>query len=167
MNSKWTAILAIAALGGCATASAEDPRTGAVPLANVPEPAAYDVGPVAATRAAIARIERIDPRVGSVIAIDPTAIEQARRVAAQRLSGPLAGTPVLIKDNIEVAGPLPTTAGSLALANNITNRDAPLVARLRSAGAVILGKTNLSEWANFRSSRSISGWSFFILLMAR
>src|SRR5205085_8574178 len=62
-------------------------------------------------------------------------------------------------DNIEAAGPLPTTAGSLALANNVTNRDAPLVARLRAAGAVILGKTNLSEWANIRSTRSISGWS--------
>jgi amidase len=66
---------------------------------------------------------------------------------------------VLIKDNIEAAGPLPTTAGSLALANNVTNRDAPLVARLRAAGAVILGKTNLSEWANIRSTHSISGWS--------
>jgi amidase len=66
---------------------------------------------------------------------------------------------VLIKDNIEVAGPLPTTAGSLTLAANVTNRDAPLVARLRAAGAVILGKTNLSEWANIRSTHSISGWS--------
>ena len=75
------------------------------------------------------------------------------------MRGPLAGEPVLIKDNIEVAGPLPTTAGSLALANNVTNRDAPLVARLRAAGAMILGKTNLSEWANIRSSNSISGWS--------
>lgn len=67
--------------------------------------------------------------------------------------------PVLIKDNIETADPMPTTAGSLALANNVTRRDAPLVARLRAAGAVILGKTNLSEWANIRSSHSISGWS--------
>jgi amidase len=112
-----------------------------------------------ATRAAIARIQRIDPPLGSVIALDPTALEQARRIDASHAWGILGGEPVLIKDNIEVAGPLPTTAGSLALANNVTNRDAPLVARLRAAGAVILGKTNLSEWANIRSNHSISGWS--------
>ena len=159
MTSKWAAVLAIAALGGCATASAEDPRMGGIPITNVIEPAAYDVGPVAATRAAIARIERIDPQLGSVIAIDPTAIDQARLIEARGLRLPLAGVPVLIKDNIEVAGPVPTTAGSLALANNVTNRDAPLVARLRGSGAIILGKTNLSEWANIRSSNSISGWS--------
>ena len=64
-----------------------------------------------------------------------------------------------MKDNVEVAGPIATTAGSLALAGNITNRDAPLIARLRAAGAVILGKTNLSEWANIRSDNSTSGWS--------
>jgi amidase len=110
-------------------------------------------------RGALERIARIDPQVGSIIAVDPTAIDQARRVDAGNLRGPLAGQPVLIKDNIESAGPLPTTAGSLALANNVTNRDAPLVARLRAAGAVIVGKTNLSEWANIRSTRSISGWS--------
>jgi amidase len=86
-------------------------------------------------------------------------MDQARRIDASGARGPLAGRPILIKDNIESAGPLPTTAGSLALANNVTNRDAPLVARLRGAGAVILGKTNLSEWANIRSNHSISGWS--------
>lgn len=110
-------------------------------------------------RGALERIARIDPAIGSVIAVDPTAIDQARRIDAGNLRGPLAGQPVLIKDNIESVGPLPTTAGSLALANNVTNRDAPLVARLRGAGAVIVGKTNLSEWANIRSNRSISGWS--------
>src|SRR5690348_9959042 len=108
---------------------------------------------------AIQRIEKVDPLIGSVIAIDPSAPDQARRVDAGAVRGPLAGEPVLIKDNIETAGTLPTTAGSLALANNVTNRDAPLVARLRAAGAVIVGKTNLSEWANIRSTRSISGWS--------
>jgi amidase len=110
-------------------------------------------------RAALERIARIDAKLHSVIAVDPTAIDQARHVDSSGLRGPLAGQPVLIKDNIESAGPLPTTAGSLALTNNVTNRDAPLVARLRQAGAVIVGKTNLSEWANIRSTRSISGWS--------
>ncbi len=110
-------------------------------------------------RAALTRIARIDPQLRSVIAIDPTAIDQARHIDGRGLRGPIAGSPVLIKDNIEAAGPLPTTAGSLALANNVTNRDAPLVSRLRAAGAVIVGKTNLSEWANIRSNRSISGWS--------
>ena len=111
------------------------------------------------TRAALDRIARIDRSLNSVIALDPTALDQARRVDAGQLRGPLAGQPVLIKDNIETLGPLPTTAGSLALINNVTNRDAPLVARLRAAGAVIIGKANLSEWANIRSTRSISGWS--------
>jgi amidase len=110
-------------------------------------------------RAALERIARVDPQLHSVIAVDPTAIDQARRIDSGNLRGPLAGQPVLIKDNVESAGPLPTTAGSLALANNVTNRDAPLVARLRAAGAVIVGKTNLSEWANIRSNHSISGWS--------
>jgi len=126
---------------------------GASAAAAQPPPAEANV------RAALERIARVDPQLHSVIAVDPTAIDQARRVDASNLRGPLAGQPVLIKDNIEVAGPLPTTAGSLALANNVTNRDAPLVARLRSAGAVIVGKTNLSEWANIRSNNSISGWS--------
>ncbi|GAC1586967.1 MAG: amidase [Sphingomicrobium sp.] len=112
-----------------------------------------------AAREAIARVRRIDPVINAVIALDPTAIAQARRVDANGLLGPLAGVPVLLKDNIEAAGPLPTTGGSLALIDNVTNRDAPLVTRLRQAGAVILGKANLSEWANIRSSHSISGWS--------
>jgi amidase len=122
-------------------------------IAQVPRPAEANV------RAALERIARIDPELHSVIAVDPTAIDQARRIDASNGRGPLAGEPVLIKDNIELAGPLPTTAGSLAHENNVTNRDAPLVTRLRAAGAVILGKTNLSEWANIRSTRSISGWS--------
>ncbi|HEX8840495.1 MAG TPA: amidase [Sphingomicrobium sp.] len=126
---------------------------GSAASAQAPLPAEANV------RAALARIAHIDPQLHSVIAIDPTAIEQARRVDAGNLRGPLAGQPVLIKDNIESIGPLPTTAGSLALANNVTNRDAPLVARMRAAGAVIVGKTNLSEWANIRSTHSISGWS--------
>ncbi|MBL37900.1 MAG: amidase [Xanthomonadales bacterium] len=110
----------------------------------------------------IARIELLNPELNAVIAIDPTARAQARaldaRLAAGDWAGPLHGIPVLLKDNIETRDQ-PTTAGSLALADNVTGRDAPLVARLRAAGAVILGKANLSEWANFRSERSSSGWS--------
>ena len=110
------------------------------------------------TLEAIERIRRIDPQIGAVLAIDPTAIEQARQVDQRFQVGPLAGQPVLIKDNVEMAG-LPTTAGSLALKDNFTGRDAPIVARLRGAGAVLIGKTNLSAWANIRSANSISGWS--------
>ena len=112
-----------------------------------------------ATRDALRRIQQLNPKINAVIAVDPTAITQARVLDKGRARGPLFGMPILIKDNIESKGPLPTTAGSLALANNVTNRDAPLVARLRAAGAVIVGKTNLSEWANIRSNNSISGWS--------
>jgi len=123
-------------------------------------PAAAPVGRAQSNvQAALQRIRTIDPQLHAVLAVDPTAMDQARAVDARNVSGPLAGEPVLIKDNIESAGPRPTTAGSLALANNVTNRDAPLVARLKAAGAIIVGKTNLSEWANIRSSHSISGWS--------
>ncbi len=113
-----------------------------------------------ATVAALARIAAVDPAVNAVLALDPTALDQARALDRQRrVRGPLFGLPILIKDNIETAGPLATTAGSLALAGNVSGRDAPLVARLRAAGAVVVGKANLSEWANIRSSASISGWS--------
>jgi amidase len=120
---------------------------------------------VALTRAYLRRIERLDrtgPQLQSVISVNPEALAQARALDAERkagrVRGPLHGVPILIKDNIETRE-LPTTAGALALADNRTQRDAPLVARLRAQGAVILGKTNLSEWANYRSTRSISGWS--------
>jgi amidase len=112
------------------------------------------------TRAAIKRINALNPKLNAVIAIDPTAIEQARALdRMRRARGPIFGMPILLKDNIEAKGPLATTAGSLALKDNVTNRDAPLVANLRAAGAVIVGKANLSEWANIRDDNSISGWS--------
>jgi amidase len=112
------------------------------------------------TRNALRQIETLNPRLNAVIAVDPTALDQARALdRMRRARGPLFGMPILIKDNIETSGPLPTTAGSLALADNVTGRDAPLVARLRQTGAVIVGKANLSEWANIRSTDSISGWS--------
>ena len=115
------------------------------------------------TRRYLARISRLNPRLHAVITINPQAIEEARLSDSRRrqgtVRGPLDGIPILIKDNIDVAGGMPTTAGSLALRENVPQRDAWLVAQLRRAGLVILGKANLSEWANIRSSHSISGWS--------
>ena len=113
----------------------------------------------AAARAERAARQATDAGTNAVIAWDPTAPQQAQRINASGIAGPLVGRHILIKDNIEVAGPLPTTAGSLALVNNVTNRDAPIVARLRAAGMIIIGKANLSEWANIRDNGSISGWS--------
>lgn len=117
------------------------------------------------TQAYLDRIEALDrkgPTLRSVIAVSPNALDQARASDARRKAGkslgPLDGVPVLIKDNIDTQE-LPTTAGSLALVDNHTHRDAPVVALLRAQGAVILGKTNLSEWANIRSNNSMSGWS--------
>ena len=121
---------------------------------------------VAITQAYLDRIAAIDdsgPMLNAVIATMPDALEQAVKadadLAAGNIRGPLHGVPILVKDNIEAKGNVPTTAGSLALVNNVTNRDAPLVAGLRKAGAVILGKANLSQWANIRSNNSTSGWS--------
>jgi amidase len=119
----------------------------------------------ALVEAYLGRIDSVDRAGGlnSVIVINPDARGIARALDAERAAGktrgPLHGIPVLVKDNIDTLDPMPTTAGSLALAENLTGRDSPLVARLRAAGAIILGKTNLSEWANIRSSASVSGWS--------
>ncbi len=111
----------------------------------------------------IAAMDRKGPTLRSVITVNPDAIAQAKALdverRAGRMRGPLHGVPVLIKDNIETADRMATTAGSLALKDNVTGRDAPVVAALRAAGAVILGKTNLSEWANIRSTHAMSGWS--------
>lgn len=111
----------------------------------------------------IEKLDRAGPTLNSVITLNPHALADAAVRDAERgahhAHGPLQGLSILVKDNIEVSGPMATTAGSLALKDNVTNRDAPLIARLREAGVIVLGKTNLSEWANFRSTRSISGWS--------
>jgi len=112
------------------------------------------------------RIQKLDkngPILNSVIELNPDALLLARELDTERKSGKvrssLHGIPVLIKDNIDTADKMATSAGSLALAESRARQDAFIVTRLREGGAVILGKTNLSEWANFRSTRSSSGWS--------
>jgi len=114
----------------------------------------------------LARIKQIDktgPTLQSILTLNPDALAEARALEASREAGEalgsLHGVPVLLKDNIESKDTLATTAGALALKVNVTGRDSPLGAGLRNAGAIILGKTNLSQWANFRSEHSMSGWS--------
>jgi amidase len=110
----------------------------------------------------IERIAEVDPAIRAVCDLDPTATAQAERLDAEARSGhvrsPLHGRAILVKDNVDTAG-LASTAGSLALADVPPAADAPLVRRLREAGMVVLGKTNLSEWANIRDHHSTSGWS--------
>ncbi|HEY6483563.1 MAG TPA: amidase [Steroidobacteraceae bacterium] len=120
----------------------------------------------ALTRSYLSRIERYDrrgPKLAAVLAVNPQALGAARALDAERragrVRGPLHGIPVLIKDIVETLDPMPTTAGSLALATARHSVDAPMAALLRAAGVVVLGKANLSEWGNARSSRSVSGWS--------
>ncbi|GCD92663.1 amidase [Embleya hyalina] len=116
----------------------------------------------ALTGAYLWRIRTVDPTIKAVLRTDPTALRQAAASDARhrrgQSRGPLDGIPVLLKDNVNTRD-LPTTAGSTALAGSPPDADAVLVTRLRAAGAVILGKTNLSEWANFRGAKPTSGWS--------
>lgn len=120
----------------------------------------------AITRLYLDRINSIDkegPRLNAVIEINPEALSIAKSLDKERedgkVRGPLHGIPVLIKDNIDTRDKMQTTAGALALEGNIAAKDAFIIQQLRAAGAVLLGKTNLSEWANFRSGKSCSGWS--------
>jgi amidase len=121
---------------------------------------------VSITKLYLKRIDAIDrkgPALNAVIEINPDALAIATAMDAERkagkVRGPLHGIPVLIKDNINSGDKMMTTAGSLALEGHHAAKDAFIVGQLRAAGAVLLGKTNLSEWANFRSTRSTSGWS--------
>ena len=111
----------------------------------------------------IAEIDRTGPTLNSIVEINPDALDIADALDAERRGrgprGPLHGIPILIKDNIDTADKMRTTAGSLALLGSIASQDATVTRKLREAGAMILGKTNLSEWANFRSTHSVSGWS--------
>ncbi|WP_394763744.1 amidase [Phenylobacterium sp.] len=165
-----TITLAVA-LGALATAAAaQAPSPGFKPFASgVEQQAAMRAGTLTSEAlvkdylARIAALDRVGPKLNAVIALNPHALADARKADAERkaghVRGPLHGIPVLLKDNIESDDGTATTAGSLALKDNITHRDAPLVRRLTDAGAIILGKANLSEWANFRSTHSISGWT--------
>lgn len=146
------ALIAGLLLGGCATTGMNAPVAEPAALKNV--------------QTAYQRIEANDKqgaKINAVIAANKTrnmaeaAVSDAASASGVK-AGPLEGVPILIKDNIETAD-MPTTAGSLALKGNQTGRDAPLVTKLREAGAIIIGKTNLSEWANIRSTNSTSGWS--------
>jgi amidase len=174
-------VLVPVCLYACAGAPANTAPGGA-PAASAEQRAAIDVVELSATEARdrmsagtltaraltqayldrIAQVDDAGQRLDSVIEINSAALQDAERLDAERKSGkvrgPLHGIPILLKDNIDVAG-MVNSAGSLALADNRPSQDAFLVARLRDQGAVILGKTNLSEWANFRSTRSSSGWS--------
>lgn len=111
----------------------------------------------------ITEIDRNGPMLNSVIELNPDALAIADGLDKERkegkVRGPMHGIPVLIKDNIDTGDKMMTTAGSLALEGNIASKDAFIIAKLRESGAILLGKTNLSEWANFRSTRSSSGWS--------
>ncbi|HUE85213.1 MAG TPA: amidase [Vicinamibacterales bacterium] len=166
-------VLAVGTAAGCASPTdSSDPAPAAVlDVAELSATEARDrmaAGTLtsrALTEAYLDRIAALDddgPRLGAVIEISSSALEDADERDAERkagqVRGPLHGIPVLLKDNIDVAG-MVNSAGSLALADHRPRQDAFAAARLRAAGAVILGKTNLSEWANFRSTRSTSGWS--------
>src|SRR5215211_8556483 len=128
-----------------------------------------EAGELTGRRLAELYLERIDavdkngPYINSVIELNPDALDIADTLDMERkagkLRGSLHGIPILIKDNIDTHDRMQTTAGSLALEGNISAKDAFIVKQLRKAGALILGKTNLSEWANFRGKRSVSGWS--------
>jgi len=186
MNMKLllAATVLVAGLSACATAQNENVTITITPTAissqnydaqgwvskTLPELAEAlqngDVTSEELVTAYLARIEAVDrtgPKLQSVLSLNPNALADARALDARRAAGEtlgsLHGIPVLLKDIIESKDPVATTAGSTALRDNVTGRDSPLVAGLRDAGAVILGKSNLSQWANFRSNNSMSGWT--------
>ena len=162
----------LAFLLGCSVAMAAPAATSAFPFAEATiddlqgRMATGTLTSRALTAAYLERIAQIDragPKLNAIIELNPDALAIAEKLdderKAGRVRGPLHGIPVLIKDNIDTADRMATTAGSLALVGQKPPRDAHVAARLREAGAVILGKTNLSEWANYRGNNSSSGWS--------
>ncbi|MDC8829401.1 amidase [Alteromonas gilva] len=168
MWQKLTGIVLLIGVVSCGTQQPPSIDSKWLDMPAVQQAAAIKNGQISAEELVagyLARIDALDnqgPNINSILRLNPDAMSDARArdaaIARGEPLGPLHGIPVLLKDNIET-NDMPTTAGSLALLNNDTLRDSPLVAQLRAAGAIILGKTNLSEWANFRSEDSISGWS--------
>jgi amidase len=174
MPRSVCAIVLLMMICGCSSPPPAAPATAQANLPDVVELSAMDardrlnagmLTSRALTEAYLDRISKIDRagiRLNAVIEINPHAEADAEALDTERragkVRGSLHGIPVLIKDNIDAAG-MVNSAGSLALAENRPTQDASIVSGLRAAGAVILGKTNLSEWANFRSTRSTSGWS--------
>jgi len=165
-----SAVAAVAAVPGSAAAAHREQRLGDFELAGKDREAlttGLGNGQYSALGLARAYLERIQAHdahtVNAIIELNPDAEAIAAQLdverKAGRVRGPLHGVPVLIKDNIDSGDRMATTAGSLALIDWHAPADAPIVASLRAAGAVLLGKTNLSEWANARSTRSTSGWS--------
>lgn len=168
------ALIVLVLISGCAKTTPPETTASPTTTVDVVELSATDASQKLAsgeltshalTQAYLDRIAKIDksgPALNSVIELNPEALKEADSLDAERkagkIRGPLHGLVVLLKDNIDARG-MANSAGSLALADNRPQQDAFIVARLRAAGVVILGKTNLSEWANFRSTRSTSGWS--------
>jgi amidase len=179
MKAGMTAGVTAGLAGGALAAAPLLPAAAAAPAAPAPfELAERTIAELAAalhsgeetarslTEKYLARIASLNtqgPELRAVIEVNPDALALADALDSERrtgsVRGPLHGIPILIKDNIATVDRMTTTAGSLALEGSIPQRDAFIAARLRAAGAILLGKTNLSEWANFRSSRSTSGWS--------
>ena len=169
----WSAAFALAACG-CNCAGSR-PVTAPGPAVDLQEVSAaqlrqgYEAGRwtvVDVVRGYLNRIEALDrsgPKLNAILAVNPDALRIAAELDAERkagrVRGPLHGIPVILKDNIDSLDPMPTTAGATALRASYAKRDSRVAARLRQAGAVILAKANLSEWANFRASYSSSGWS--------
>lgn len=160
--------VAALAIAGCSGENATPLSESIVEAKTVFAPSLPNAGTSSETlvKQSLARIDAIDragPTLQSVLSLNPNAMDIAKTLDAERadgnLRGPMHGIPVLLKDNIETKDDMPTTAGSWALIDNKNGRDAPLAAKLRANGAVILGKANLSQWANFRSEDSVSGWS--------
>jgi len=169
-KSGWIIALGFTAMAiaGCSAGNTTTSSDTSVENETVFAPTLPNAGESSQTlvKQSLARIDAIDrngPTLQSVLSVNPEAMEIAKALDAERaegnLRGPMHGIPVLLKDNIETKDNLPTTAGSWALIDNKNGRDAPLAAKLRANGAVLLGKANLSQWANFRSEGSVSGWS--------